>query len=192
MFFYSIKHKGFTLLELLIAMAVFAIMSVMAYSGLKILLDARAQTSIKSAQLSELQMALYLLNEDLLHSVTRSVRDDYGTDEMAMHGGMDGEILTLTRSVPAWSGYQSGSQLQRISYRLEQGALYRYVWTTLDRTQQSESRRRKLLALENLQLRFFKDNWTTFWSANETPKAMEMTFTVQGLGEIKRLFFIHS
>ena len=192
MFFYSSKTRGFTLLELLIALAVFAIMSVMAYSGLKILLDARTQTSIKSAQLSELQMTLYLLNEDLLPSIARSVRDDYGTDETAMHGGLDGEIVTLTRSVPAWSSHQSGSQLQRISYRLEKGELYRYVWTTLDRTQQSEARRRKLMALENLQLRFFKDDWTTFWSANEIPKAVEMTFTGQGLGEIKRLFFIHS
>lgn len=192
MFFYSSKNKGFTLLELLIALAVFAIMSVMAYSGLKILLDARSQTSIKSAQLSELQMTLYLLNEDFLHSVSRSVRDDYGADEMAMHGGMNGEIVTLTRSVPAWTQHQSGSQLQRISYRLEKGELYRYVWTTLDRTQQSETKRRKLMALENLQLRFFKDDWATFWSANEIPKAVEMTFTVQGLGEIKRLFFIHS
>lgn len=185
-------RNGFTLLELLIAMAVFAIMSVMAYSGLKILLDTREQTSTQSAQLAELQMALYLINEDLAQLVVRPVRDDYGLEEPVLKGGMDGEILTLTRSVAAWTAYPTGSQLQRISYRIENGALYRYSWTTLDRTQQTESRKRKVLAVNQLQLQFFDTEWTPFWSANNAPKAVEMTFSLPHLGDIKRLFFVHS
>jgi general secretion pathway protein J len=185
------NNRGFTLLEILIAMAVFAIMSVMAYSGLKVLLDARESTALKSVQLAELQTTLYLLNEDLVNSVNRPIRDAYGAEEMAMHGGLDGEVLTLTRSVPAWSPYQSGSPLQRVSYRLEKGGLYRAVWTIIDRTQQSEYRQRKLLEVEQLNLRFFGLDWADYWSANVAPRALEIIITVKGLGEIKRLFFIH-
>ncbi len=183
--------RGFTLLEILVAMAIFAIMSVMAYSGLRVLLDARAATSLRSERLAELQIALYLIGEDLAQSIARPVRDEYGVQETGAHGGISGELLTLTRSVPAWSAYQAGSRLQRISYRFEQGALYRLAWTTLDRTQQSEYRRRKLIDLEQIQLRFFDDDWTDSWSSDYAPKAVEIVFTINGLGDIKRLFFIH-
>jgi general secretion pathway protein J len=187
-----LKLNGFTLLELLIAMAVFAIMSVMAYSGLKILLDARSQTTLQSAQLADLQMALSIINEDLANAVPRAVRDGYGTQDMAVRGGEDGEVLTLTRSVPAWSDVATASQLQRIRYQWEHGVLYRYAWTTLDRSQDSTPTRRKLLPLEHLQVQFFGTDWTPFWSSNTLPKAVEMRFTAPGLGEIKRLFFLHS
>ncbi len=185
------SSRGFTLLEILIAMAVFAIMSVMAYSGLRVLLDARAATSLRSERLAELQITLYLLGEDLAQSIARPVRDEYGAQEPGSRGGTHSELLSLSRSVPAWSAYQAGSQLQRISYRFEQGSLYRLAWTTLDRTQQTEYRRRKLIDLERIHLRFFDQDWTDSWSSSTTPKAVEIVFTINGLGDIKRLFFIH-
>ena len=183
--------QGFTLLEILIAMAVFAIMSVMAYSGLRVLLDARADTSQKSERLAELQMTLYLLGEDLAQAVSRPVRDEYGAEEIGTRGGSNDEVLTLTRSVPAWSSHPTGSQLQRVSYQFDKGALYRKVWTTLDRTQQSEYRQRKLMTLEQIHLRFFNEDWAEYWSSNSMPKAIEIVFTIKGMGEIKRLFFVH-
>jgi general secretion pathway protein J len=188
--------SGFTLLEVLIAMTIFAIMSVMAYSGLRILLDAKASTSVKSEQLAELQMTLYLLNEDLLQTVPRAVRDEFGSDEAAFRTAATGDILTFTRSVPEWSDTALSSQLQRVSYRVEQDeakqtALYRILWTTLDRTQQSEFRRRKLINLEQLKLRYFDTEWTETWIEGQPPKALEMTLTVTGFGDVKRVFFIH-
>ncbi len=188
--------RGFTLLEVLIAMAIFAIMSVMAYSGLKILLDAKASTSIKSAQLADLQMTLYLLNEDLAQSVSRSVRDEFGSVDTSFRTSLTGDILTLTKSVPMWSHADASSQLQRISYRLEQDdkkqyALYRLLWTTLDRTQQSDYKRQKLITLDRLSVRYFETEWTDIWLSEAPPKALEMTLTIAGLGDIKRLFFIH-
>ncbi len=185
------SSRGFTLLEILIAMAIFAIMSVMAYSGLRVLLEARAATALRSERLAELQITLYLLGEDLAQAVARPVRDEYGSQESASRGGNNGELLTLSRSVPAWSAYPTGSQLQRVSYRFEQGSLYRLAWTTLDRTQQSEYRRRKLIDLEGIHLRFFDEDWSDSWSSSYAPKALEIVFTINGLGAIKRLFFIH-
>lgn len=185
------SNCGFTLLEILIAMALFAIMSVMAYSGLRVLLDARAATSIRSERLAELQITLYLLAEDLAQIIARPIRDEYGATQIATRGENDGELLTLTRSVPTWSSYQTGSRLQRISYRFEKGILYRMAWQTVDRTQQTEYRRRKLIELEKIQLRFFDEDWTDNWLSNQAPKAVEIVFTIKGLGDVKRLFYIH-
>ncbi len=185
------SSRGLTLLEILIAMAIFAIMSAMAYSGLRVLLDARAATALRSERLAALQTTLYLLAEDLSQTIARPVRDEYGTKETGSRGGTDGELLTLTRSLPLWSAYQTGSRLQRISYRFEKGSLYRMAWTTLDRTQQTGYRRRKLIELEQIRLRFFDDDWTDSWSSDYAPKAVEIVLTINGLGDIKRLFFIH-
>ncbi|MDO9104728.1 MAG: type II secretion system minor pseudopilin GspJ [Methylovulum sp.] len=182
---------GFTLLEILIAMALFAIMSVMAYSGLRVLMDARANTALRSGRLAELQTSLYVLGEDLAQAIARPVRDGYGAAEPGMRGGGNDELLALTRSVPAWSNRGAASQLQRVSYRFEQGALYRMTWATLDRTQQSEYRRRKLIGLQRISIRFFAEDWTDYWSSSNPPKAVEIVFTIDGLGDITRLFFVH-
>jgi general secretion pathway protein J len=186
------KVQGFTLLEILIAMAVFTIMSVMAYSGLKAVLTAKARTTEKSERLAQLQMTLYLLNEDLAQAVARPIRDEFGTTEAAFIGETDKELLTFTRMVPSWTKYQPGSQLQRVSYRFEKGGLYRLVWSLLDRTQQSTYRRQKLLNIQQIQLRFFQGDWLSTWSSEKIPKAVECHLFIAGLGDIKRLFYIHN
>lgn len=184
--------SGFTLLEILIAMAVFAIMAAMAYAGLSAVLDARAGTEKRSASIADLQKTLYLLNEDLAQALPRSVRDELGSEQPAFSGGNGEDLLTLTRSVPEWSELAMRSQLQRVSYRVENGSLYRQVWTVLDRTQQTTSRRKRLLDVAMLGLRFYGSDWTTNWPASGSglPKAVEANFSLAGLGEIQRLFLV--
>ncbi|CAD6874017.1 type II secretion system minor pseudopilin GspJ [Methylomonas fluvii] len=184
--------RGFTLLEILIAMAVFAIMAAMAYAGLSAVLDARAGTEKRSDSIAALQQTMYLLNEDLAQALPRSVRDEFGSEQPAFSGGNGEDLLTLTRSVPEWSALAMRSQLQRISYRLENGSLYRQVWTVLDRTQQTQFRRKKLLNVAALELRFYGSEWMTHWPAEGTglPKAVEANFNLAGLGDMRRLFLV--
>lgn len=185
------NNAGFTLLEILVAMAVLAVMSVMAYGGLRTVLDARASTTLRSERLAALQMTMFMLNDDLAQAVARPVTDAYGVPEPGMRGGGDDELLTITRTLPAWSSEQIGKPLQRVGYRFERGALYREVWATLDRTQQTDAYRRRLGEFEQLRIRFFDNDWTEHWAADRPPKAVEIAVTVTGLGEIKRLFFVH-
>ena len=92
------KQQGFTLLEILIALAIFAIMSMMAYAGLAAILDARASTVPRSQQLAQLQTTLYLFNEDLNQVINRPIRDQFGSSEPAFSIGRGNEILFLTRT----------------------------------------------------------------------------------------------
>jgi len=185
-------NRGFTLLEILIAMAVFAIMASMAYAGLSAVLDARQGTAKRSESIARLQQTLYLLNEDLTQAVPRSIRDEFGTDQLAFSGGNGEDLLIFTRSVPDWAQTSARSRLQRISYRIENGSLYRTVWTLLDRTQQSQSRRKKLLSAENVEVRFLGEEWGGSWPAGggALPKAVEVSFTLAGLGDIRRVFLV--
>ena len=185
-------QQGFTLLEILIALAIFAIMSMMAYAGLAAILDARASTVPRAQQLAELQTTLYLLNEDLSQIINRSIRDELGTTEPAFSVGRGNEIVVFTRTVPSWSNDAGTNSLLRVSYSLEKDVLYRQVWSLPDRTQQTEYRRRKLMTLKSVVLTTY-DPSTQTWEpfTGGIPTALDLSFNLDGLGTIHRSFLIN-
>ena len=91
--------RGFTLLELLVALAVFAIMSIAAYSGLSNVLFTRAAVETENRRLAMTQLAFHRLGQDLEQVIPRSVRDEYGEPEPALRGNIqDSEVLLFTRA----------------------------------------------------------------------------------------------
>jgi general secretion pathway protein J len=186
------QQQGFTLLEILIALAIFAVMSMMAYAGLAAVLDARASTVPRAQQLAQLQTTLYLLNEDLSQVINRPIRDQLGSSEPAFSIGRGNEILVFTRTVPSWSTNSSENNLLRVSYSLEKEALYRRVWTIPDRTQQTEYRRRKLLVTQGVTIKGFSAKTKTWGEiVGEIPLALDVSFKLDGLGSVHRTFLIH-
>ena len=186
------KQQGFTLLEILIALAIFAVMSMMAYAGLAAILDARASTVPRAQQLAQLQTTLYLLNEDLSQVIKRPIRDQLGSSEPAFSIGRGNEILVFTRTVPSWLANSSETNLLRVSYSLEKEALYRRVWTIPDRTQQTEYRRRKLLVTQGVTIKGFSAKTKTWGEiVGEIPQALDISFKLDGLGSVHRTFLIH-
>ena len=186
------KQQGFTLLEILIALAIFAVMSMIAYAGLAAMLDARASTVPRAQQLAQLQTTLYLLNEDLSQVIKRPIRDQLGSSEPAFSIGRGNEILVFTRTVPSWLANSSETNLLRVSYSLEKEALYRRVWTIPDRTQQTEYRRRKLLVTQGVTIKGFSAKTKTWGEiVGEIPLALDISFKLDGLGSVHRTFLIH-
>jgi general secretion pathway protein J len=186
------KQQGFTLLEIVIALAIFSVMSMMAYAGLAAILDARASTVPRAQQLAQLQTTLYLLNEDLSQVIKRPIRDQLGSSEPAFSIGRGNEILVFTRTVPSWLANSSETNLLRVSYSLEKEALYRRVWTIPDRTQQTEYRRRKLLVTQGVTIKGFSAKTKTWGEVvGEIPQALDISFKLDGLGSVHRTFLIH-
>lgn len=185
---------GFTLLEILVALAVFAILSMMAYSGLAAILEARESTRPRSALLAQLQATWYFLNEDLGLVVDRPIRDELGSQESAFSNGHGNEILVFTRTAPTWTA-AAPTSLQRISYRVDKGALYRQVWGMLDRTPETQYRRKKLISTDLVEINFYDDktqSWQPYTSSNGTiPKALAISIKLANLGMVRRLFLIH-
>jgi general secretion pathway protein J len=186
------RQQGFTLLEIVIALAIFSVMSMMAYAGLAAILDARASSVPRAQQLAQLQTTLYLLNEDLSQVIKRPIRDQLGSSEPAFSIGRGNEILVFTRTVPSWLANSSETNLLRVSYSLEKEALYRRVWTIPDRTQQTEYRRRKLLVTQGVTIKGFSAKTKTWGEVvGEIPQALDISFKLDGLGSVHRTFLIH-
>jgi len=126
---------GFTLLEILIALFIFAIVGVIASSGLRSVLKDQEVSTRKSTQLAQLQLAMIVIERDFMQMVNRPVRAENGDILPALianeneqsslqftHAGYMNPQATRTRST-----------LQRVRYRLSEGRLLRETWPVLDR-----------------------------------------------------------
>jgi general secretion pathway protein J len=67
---------GFTLLEMLVALAIFALLSVMSYGGLRSVMEQQAATELEAEQLGQLQKIYLLMQRDFEQAVPRAVRDE--------------------------------------------------------------------------------------------------------------------
>ena len=197
------RSRGFTLLEILIALAIFALLAVMAYSGLNSVLRTREITEARADALNALVMANRMLARDLEQLVARPIRDEYGDVQPPLLGGSTiGRMIELTRGGWRNPAGQLRSTLQRVAYRLDEDSLIREYWATLDRAQDSEPLEQNLLdGVQSVSFRFLDDaqKWHTEWpplgvtqaaGAGEAnlPLATEVTLDIEAWGEIRWLF----
>jgi len=196
-----IRQRAFTLIEVLVAMAVFAVLAGFAYSTLGQTLLSAEILNERMDRLQALQRTMRILTDDLQQLAPRPIRDELGDNlRPALDTGFQsGFALELTRS--GWSNpiVLPRSTQQRAAYRIEDGELIRFHWYTLDRTLSNEPVSVTLLdGVEGLQFRFLVDNndYTEQWpplnlpgavGARERPRAVEVTLLLEEEGEIRRL-----
>lgn len=204
----GLYEKGFTLLELLVAIGVFAVLAVMSYGTLSNVLQAQNQTRQTAEQLHRVQQAMLHIERDLLQVVVRPVRDQYGFERNAMLGEeLDQYKLEFTRTGRPNPNLAPRSFLQRIAYVMpqdEEHKLYRYVWPSLDRPDGAEPH--KLLLLDDVEemiVRFYDNqgeehnSWPSIASQTSgqpnlsvMPQAIKVVLKLKSMGEIWRLLEI--
>lgn len=188
---------GFTLLELLVAVALLAGVSTMAYSGFAAMLRAQQDVSERARVWNELNLALQLIEADLSQVIERPVRDALGGVEPAMQyvPGASAE-LRFTR-IGAGVGLAPVSRIQRLGYRLEGQSLIRRVWPHPDRVQGSGARDEVLLeGVSGLTFRFIDDGKVhALWpvksrSKTTLPRAVELVFDHAEVSDLRRVFLV--
>ncbi len=188
------------MLELLIAISIFSVMAAMAYGGLRQMLEGNKLLERSANELDSLQRTFLFIQQDLEQIVPRSVRDEFGTQEEALHSGLGDGVLHLTRGGVNGT-IRGGSDLRRVEYQLIEGSLERLVWSVLDRVHGSTSNRMRLMdGVQGITLRFLKydkpDDWQDYWppgpevSDTTLPKAVEVTINTDKYGAVSRLFVI--
>lgn len=197
---------GFTLLELLIAIALFALLGLATWRMLDTLLRSDEALRVQEMQLRQFARALWLLERDLLQAVPRPVRDGYGDEQIAFIGQLADvqglPALELTRS--GWRNPTAlqRSSLQRVQWRLSGDCLERLYWVVLDRDVSSEARVQAALdGVSEWRLRYldetrqWHDEWPPFefgrgdltLASRRLPAAVEVSFEHVRHGRIQRL-----
>jgi len=196
----SRRQAGFTLLELLVALSIFALLAAMAYGGLNTVLKTRRATDVQAERLTRLQQTFFWLERDIVQAIDRPVRDEFGDPQPAMIGVTLGDLrLQLTRN--GWRNPigRPRSDLQRVAWGLQDDRLMRYYWSVLDRAQDSKPLATEMLdGVDRLELRFLDQagKWGEVWpavnrgvtSSDPLPRAVEVTLETEREGRITRLF----
>ncbi len=189
---------GFTLIELTVALGVFAVLSVLAYGGLSQVLEARRQVESAAERLTGLQLALTEIGRDVREAVPRRVRDARGDPEPPLRADAGEDLLSLTTaSWPNPAGLPR-SNLRRVAYRARGGTLERVAWPVLDRAPDTDPRVEALApGVRRVAFRFLDGDrlWHEQWppatgrgSGSALPLAVEVTLELEDWGPVQRLF----
>ena len=195
------RQHGFTLIEILVATVILAVMGMIAYRGI-----AEARVAVVNAEghldrLRGVQRAVQLMTADFRTVTLRKVREPIGD-------GFRGVIQRDTSGVAlvelSRAGWSNGAGLprgtgQRVVYRLEDGKLFREHWNVMDPTLATPLVKRELLdGVERVEIRYLTSGreWIAEWPQvgntrqgdfYERPLAVEITLVLADYGEIRRL-----
>lgn len=196
-----LKVQGFTLIEVLVAMFLLAIIGAAGFTMLQQITNARTRIEAQSDRLTELQRTFYWLTEDVSQIINRPVRSAVDSVLPAFQYNIQGEsLMDFTRAGwanPAGDILPPRSSLQRVSYMLEDDRLLRSYWYHLDTLEEGPSKRRQLLTgVEELTVRFmdpegaWQDQWPPLNVEEDPglPRALEFTFILNDLGSVVRVF----
>lgn len=195
------KRSGFTLIEVLVALAIFGIMTVIAYSILGRTLAEAEMLGESMDRLKAIQRTIRLLDSDLMQAAPRPVRDILGDGyQPAVRTSLASEFaLEVTHG--GWSnpaGLPRGT-LQRSAYRIEDGELLRYHWRVLDPTANNQPITTVLLDdVDSIVFRYvlndgeISEQWPPVNAPGPSgfrlrPRAVEIVLTLADEGEIRRL-----
>jgi len=192
--------KGFTLLEVLVAIAIFALLSLAAYQVLQGVLRSSEISKTHSERLTELQRAMLIIDQDFTQIVARRSRQE-GIDNEELFTLMvgddlfDSEAQGIEFNRLGWANPLNllpRSDILRVRYRLQDGQLQRLYFLYPDTVSGQQAEQQVLLNdIETLSFRFWSNGWRETWqSKTDLPDGIEITFSSKYFAEIRRVFVI--
>ena len=149
----SNKTLGFTLIEILVALLVFAVVGLLSTRLLSQSIDNQNNLQDRGQRLAEIHRAIRVLQRDIVQLSRRKIRDAQGEELPALLVSDQGAIEF---SRVGWRNplRQPRSEVQRVGYRWQDEKIIRGYWLTLDRSYDAEPAYQTLL--ENVEaIEFF-------------------------------------
>jgi general secretion pathway protein J len=186
--------RGFSLIELLVALAIFSVMAALAYGGLNSIARTRGELAKQQDAFRDLARAVAVLDRDLREAVTRQVYGNSGQLLPAFTGSAN--ALEFTRLGFANPQAEARANLERVLYELDAQALKRGNYAVLDRAPGSVPTITSLRAdVTDFRLRYLdsQNRWLDAWPPPQTtdltllPRAVEWHLQTHDYGEIVRV-----
>ncbi len=199
------SQRGFTLMEVLIAVTITAVIGLGVWQVLSGVVLSRDRVNEVADEFDQLQRTMLLLERDLTQIVNRPVRDMYGDYKPALTSREDSFALVLTRQ--GWRNPLGTrrSSLQRAGWEYTGEELRRRHWVTLDQGQEENSQDVLLLSdVTSFEIGFLDQQrkWSDGWPTEEAmasltpgtrpdlplPLGIEITLEHERFGELVRTF----
>lgn len=196
------KVTGFTLIEVLVAMAIMALIGVGALSILNSATKTSDRIKTSGSRLNEVQRAFMFIANDMQQLSVRQVRDEYGERLPAMQSDLQSPTpyIRLTRLGRRNPAQLVRSNLEHLVYTLEDKVLMRTSYTFSDGMVADMGLKRPILKdVESMKMSFYDGQlWHGFWPLTNgspqgpmlLPVAVKIRLELTDYGIIDRLFAI--
>ena len=187
---------GFTLVELLIAIVLFSILSVGSYQVLNSVISSHRNLSSHNEKFDALRRTVNMLTRDLQQARSRTIINSYGEQEAALVlESSDQSRLVL--STAGWANPLASPRgtVSRVEFFVEDEVLIKRRWLVLDAVDEDSYFDMPLLkgVLEfQIQALDSDRRWISYWPttdmpATELPQALEIELSIAELGSVKRV-----
>lgn len=198
------QQRGFTLVEIMIAVLIAAILSVMAFEAMQQALDNRERVRAAEQRVRAVQNTMRSFVQDFSQLVPRPVREPLGSEYQPAVQARTTTTSEVSFTRGGWMNPAglSRATLQRVRYAVRDGRLYRDYWTVLDAQLEPQPQSKELLTgVKDFRVRFMNDgrNWQDGWpppSLNTAPDerwmrwrpiAVEVTVELEDWGKLTRI-----
>ncbi|SDH76509.1 general secretion pathway protein J [Vibrio xiamenensis] len=192
------RSQGFTLIEVLVAIAIFASLSVGAYQVLNQVSRSNELSQEKSQRLKELQRAMIILDNDFRQMTARTMRSEGEEPSTKLLLWQEYLLDSDSQGVMfARGGWQNPQQqfprgeVTKVGYRIKDDVLERVWWRYPDTPAGQESLSRPILTkVKSWSMSFFDGKqWQQEWQQDNTlPKAVDIKLNLEDYGEIERIY----
>ena len=188
-------EHGFTLVELLVSLFIFALLSAAGVALLSFSVRAQETAEIELGRIADLRRTGALLAGDLAQAAARPWRDENGESRPAFFGSTgerEGPILAFVRRGAENLEDAPRPSVQRIEYRLAGDRLERRSWTMIDGAP-SRPESAMLDGVRRIRLRYrdrsgeWRDRWDPT-ALTDLPRAVEMVVDGDEAGATRMVF----